>query len=91
MIDLDNTDLQGATNNDRLDFKQLYLKDDPPGNEYKLQEHSCGYYEVDEFQKKVEHLPNIFSTLSMNIRSLPGKMTELKGVKKKPNGLHFGV
>ena len=72
MIDLDNTDLQGATNND---FKRLYLKDDPPGNEYKL--HSCGYYEVDEFQKKVEHLPNTFSTLSMNIRSLPGKMTEL--------------
>jgi hypothetical protein len=40
------------------------------------QTHECKYYNIEEFQNKVHNLNDKFSTLSLNIRSFPGKKSE---------------
>jgi len=42
------------------------------------QSHECQYYQIDEFQNKVQNLQDKFSTLSLNIRSFPGKKSEFE-------------
>ena len=39
--------------------------------------HFCQYFEQDEFTNKVQNISNKFSTYSHNVRSLPGKWTEI--------------
>ena len=40
--------------------------------ETRSQDHTCKYYEIEDFQSKVEHLSDTFSSLSINVRSLRG-------------------
>ena len=38
----------------------------------------CGYFEIDEFKNKIKGKKDIFSTLSLNIRSISNKINELQ-------------
>ena len=45
---------------------------------YNNVEHSCKYYDMEEFIHEFSHEPRKFSTFSFNIRSLPGNWIELQ-------------
>ena len=64
--------------NPHFDFRKQF---DDPDNDVDLYgdaNHSCSYYEINEFHTKFSQDVNKFSTLSLNIRSLPGKWINLK-------------
>lgn len=40
--------------------------------------HNCSYFEIEDFHSKIKDKKEIFSTFSLNIRSLQNKMSELQ-------------
>ena len=57
------------------DFKHRNILDSDD-NLYSLTEHSCNYYEIDEFNS--EFTARSFSSFSYNIRSLPNKWNNFR-------------
>ena len=45
----------------------------------------CKYYEIEEFQSKVENISENFSVLSLNVQSLRGKWSEFKDLTDELN------
>ena len=66
--------------NSEYDFKCQF--DDPDTNDglYKDDNHSCAYYEINEFRTEFSQDTHMLSTLSHNVRSLPGKWNEFKNL-----------
>ena len=75
---MDNIGVDCVRSNSDYDFKNLF--DDPDANDglFKNNNHVCSYYEVEEFQAEFSKESHKFSTLSYNVRSLPGKWNEFK-------------
>lgn len=88
MSETDSTDrLQGVHNYSSLNLRNTLDTDELPI--YKQQGHLCKYYEVEEFQVKVKDITNSFSTLSLNVRSLTGKLSEFKELISELNHESF--
>lgn len=88
MSDTNSTDrLQGAHIYNSLNLHSTLDNDDLPM--YKQQGHLCQYYEIDEFQEKVKNITKSFSTLSLNVRSLTGKLSEFKELITNLNHNNF--
>ena len=51
--------------------------------------HECSYYETDEFREEFVQNMCKFSSLSLNIRSLPGKWSEFRDYISDLNGNDF--
>ena len=64
--------------NPEFDFKKQFDDPDASVGLYKDDNHVCNYYEVNQFQSNFSQDANKFSTLSYNVRSLPGKWDEFK-------------
>ena len=60
-----------------FDFKNKDGQHNNPNMIYDSVVHSCEYYELEDFQSTFSKR-NCFSTLSLNIRSLPGKWNDFK-------------
>ena len=69
-------DRVGSSN--EYDFKKQFNDPDGCGDLYKDTYHVCSYYEPDQFHREFSQERDKFSTISLNIRSLPGKWNEFK-------------
>ena len=56
---------------------------------YNNVDHSCKYYEMEDFLHEFCHEPRKFSTLSFNIRSLPGSWVEFRDLIIEANKGNF--
>jgi len=73
---MNNIELEHVKTNSIYDFKEIY-----DSYAYNVEEsrHNCQYYEISEMYKKFQEIESDhFTTLSLNIRSLPGKFLEFK-------------
>jgi hypothetical protein len=73
---MNNIELEHVKTNSNYDFKEIY-----DSYAYNVEEsrHNCQYYEISEMYKKFQEIESDhFTTLSLNIRSLPGKFLEFK-------------
>lgn len=75
---MDSIGVNCVRSNADFNFKNKF--EDPDANDglYKDKNHVCSYYEINDFQTEFSHESCKFSTLSYNIRSLPGKWNEFK-------------
>lgn len=67
----------------------LFDANDVESNMYTNIKHSCNYYEPDHFKEKYSHIKNQLSFLSLNIRSLPNKFSELTELMQELNSNMF--
>ena len=77
MESVDNIGLDRVQSEEIYDFKSDSVQGNNPNLIYNTVSHSCEYYEIDEFQNNFS-LKNCFSTLSHNVRSLPGKWDDFQ-------------
>ena len=64
--------------NPNYDLKNHIDSAESNDNIYRNVEHSCKYYEMGEFLNEFSYEPRKFSTLSLNVRSLPGNWTDFR-------------
>ncbi len=70
-MNLDNYDLISKRDGlNELGFQEIKLNNDI--------NHNCSYLEIEDFQNKIKTKGEVFSTFSLNIRSLQNKMSELQ-------------
>ena len=87
-MNLNNINLEGVQNEYSFNAKSIF-EDDDNDNIYSGLQHSCAYYETEQFQGKVKDLSNQISIFSMNIRSLPNKIHEFKDYLSELNHGQF--
>jgi hypothetical protein len=87
-MNLNNINLEGVQNEYSFNAKSIF-EDDDNDNIYSGLQHSCAYYETEQFQDKVKDLSNQISIFSMNIRSLPNKIHEFKDYLSELNHGQF--
>ena len=88
-MDMASIGVDCVRSNSDFDFKNLF--DDPDSNEglYKECDHACTYYDIEEFQTEFSEESHKFSTLSYNVRSLPGKWDEVRNLIRSINHNKF--
>ena len=80
---------------DRMQLEKAFDFADPPedsaipNNIYNCILHSCEYFTTDEFNSNFHSLTSHFSTLSLNVRSLPGHWIEFEQFVNSLNKDHF--
>ena len=73
----DNIGLDRVQTESIYDFKKSVGQNNDQNMMYNTMVHSCEYYELEEFQNTF-NCNGCFSTLSLNIRSLPGKWNDFR-------------
>ena len=73
----DNIGLDRVQTESIYDFKKSFGQNNDQNMMYNTMVHSCEYYELEEFQNTF-NCNGCFSTLSLNIRSLPGKWNDFR-------------
>jgi len=71
IMNIDHSTGQGVQSNSLSDFINDHVSDAEQG-------YLCKYYEIEQFVEKVKNSVNCFSTISLNVRSLCGKLNEFK-------------
>ena len=92
-IVMDDIGVDCVRSSELFDFKNKFDDTEDSEGIYNNTEHSCLYYDMDEFRSKFCRDLTLgsskFSTFSLNIRSLPGKWEEFRDFVSCLNGKNF--
>ena len=75
--------------NPAYDFKTYLDNSGANGTVYDNVDHSCTYYEPEDFHHEFCHGDRKFSTFSLNVRSLPNKWCDFRDIVSNLNGNNF--
>ena len=91
MIEAENLGVDCVRTDPNYDLKNCYMGTDSDSDDglYGSVAHSCNYYEIEEFLHRFSHEPRKFSTLSFNIRSLPGNWIDFRDLVIDVNKNNF--
>ena len=85
MNEEDNLGVDCVQSDPHYDLKNCFQGTDSEESVYCNVQHSCRYYEIDDFVQKFSHEARKFSTLSFNVRSLPGSWVDFRDLMRSVN------